>query len=111
MAAHFELNKASNGRQFYFLLKAGNGEIILTSEMYESKASAENGIASVQANSADPARYVREKSKDDKHYFLLRAGNHQTIGTSQRYASAAAMETGIASVQKNGSTADIRSKD
>lgn len=41
---HYELKKAKNG-QYHFNLKASNGEIILASEMYASKASAENGIA------------------------------------------------------------------
>lgn len=49
MAAKFELKKTAKG-QFHFNLKAGNGEIIATSEMYESKASAENGIESVRKN-------------------------------------------------------------
>jgi uncharacterized protein YegP (UPF0339 family) len=52
MAGTFELKKAASG-QFHFNLKAGNGEIIATSEMYESKASAENGIESVRKNAAD----------------------------------------------------------
>ncbi|HBR2370888.1 TPA: DUF1508 domain-containing protein, partial [Klebsiella pneumoniae] len=46
MAGWFELDKSSNG-QYKFVLKAGNGEIILTSELYTTKSSAENGIASV----------------------------------------------------------------
>ena len=50
MAGWFELNKSSEN-QFRFVLKAGNGEIILTSELYTSKAAAEKGIASVQSNS------------------------------------------------------------
>jgi uncharacterized protein YegP (UPF0339 family) len=50
MAGWHELNKNEKG-QYWFTLKAGNVEIILRSEQYESKASAENGIASVQANS------------------------------------------------------------
>ena len=52
MAGKFEITKAKNG-QFHFNLKAGNGEIIATSEMYESKASAKNGIESVKKNAAD----------------------------------------------------------
>jgi uncharacterized protein YegP (UPF0339 family) len=43
---------SSNGKD-YFNLKAGNGQIIGTSEMYESKAAMENGIASVKKNSPD----------------------------------------------------------
>ena len=50
MSGWFELNKSSDG-QFRFVLKAGNGETILTSELYTTKNSAENGIASVRTNS------------------------------------------------------------
>jgi len=52
MAAKFELKTAASG-QIHFNLKAGNGEIIATSEMYESKAAALNGIDSVRRNAAD----------------------------------------------------------
>lgn len=49
----YYIRKASDG-QFYFVLKAANGEIIATSEMYKSKQSAEGGIASVKANANGP---------------------------------------------------------
>ncbi len=52
MAAKFELKKTTSG-QFHFNLKAGNGEIIATSEMYNSKDSAKSGIESVKNNAAD----------------------------------------------------------
>jgi uncharacterized protein YegP (UPF0339 family) len=48
MAAKFEIRKSSAG--YRFVLKAGNGEIIATSETYASKASAKNGIESVREN-------------------------------------------------------------
>jgi len=51
MAGKFELYKSSNG-EYRFRLKAGNGEIIATSEGYASKASAKNGIESVKTNAA-----------------------------------------------------------
>jgi uncharacterized protein len=54
MAAKFELKKSASGK-FHFNLKAGNGEIIASSEMYESKAAAKNGIESVRKNAADAA--------------------------------------------------------
>lgn len=44
----FIIKRASNGVHFYWILKAPNGEIIATSEMYVSKAGAENGIRSVR---------------------------------------------------------------
>ena len=49
MAAKFELYKDRSGK-FRFRLKAGNGEIIASSEAYNSKAAAKNGIASVKRN-------------------------------------------------------------
>ena len=49
MAGKFELKKSKNDK-FHFNLLASNGQIIMQSEMYESKASAQNGIASVQKN-------------------------------------------------------------
>lgn len=106
MAGAFEIKKASNG-QFHFNLKAGNGEIILTSEMYVEKRSAEAGIASVQANAAKDERYSREESSNGKFYFTLKAGNHQIIGQSQMYASAASRDAGIESVKNNGATTTI----
>jgi len=100
MAGKFELKKAKND-QFHFVLKAGNGQVILQSEMYESRASAENGIASVRKNAADDARYERKTGSNGKPYFVLKAANHQVIGQSQMYDSAAALENGIESVKKN----------
>jgi uncharacterized protein len=106
MAGKYVLKKAKDG-QFYFNLKAGNGEIILTSEMYKAKASANNGIASVQKNSPDESRYDRRVNKAGKDYFVLKAANHQIIGTSEAYNSKASMENGIKSVMKNGPTTKI----
>jgi uncharacterized protein YegP (UPF0339 family) len=54
MAGKFELYKDGGGK-FRFRLKAANGEVIASSEAYESKASAQNGIQSVKANAADAA--------------------------------------------------------
>jgi uncharacterized protein len=47
MAAKFEIFKDKRG-EFRFHLKAPNGEVIASSEGYKTKASAENGIKSVQ---------------------------------------------------------------
>jgi uncharacterized protein YegP (UPF0339 family) len=49
MAGKFVLKKNAAGK-YHFVLKAGNGEIIATSETYNSKAAAKNGIESVQQN-------------------------------------------------------------
>ncbi|MCO4159279.1 YegP family protein [Citrobacter amalonaticus] len=107
MAGWFELSKSTND-QFRFVLKAGNGEVILTSELYTTKTAAENGIASVQSNSSLDERYDMKTASNGKFFFNLKAGNHQIIGTSQMYASAQSRDVGIASVKTNGSSKTIK---
>ncbi len=107
MSAYYELKRNDRG-QFSFVLKAGNHEVILTSEVYESRAAAENGIASVQKNSADAARYERLTARDGRLYFTLKAANHQVIGSSQMYTSEAARDGGIESVMRGGPTATVK---
>ena len=87
MAGKFVL-KSLRGGKFRFNLCAGNGQVVLTSQAYNTKKSAVNGIASV--------------AKNGKPYFNLKSTNGQVIGKSQMYASSAAMEKGIRSVQNNG---------
>ena len=105
MSGKFEMKTAKDG-QTYFNLKAGNGQIILTSEMYTTKAACENGIASVQANAADDGRYERKVNNGGKPCFNLKAGNGQVIGVSQAYESEDGRENGIESVKTNGPSAD-----
>lgn len=101
MAGKFELKKSKNDKYFFNLL-AGNGQIILSSEMYESKASALNGIESVKKNAADDARYSRLAGKDGSPYFTLKAGNSQVIGQSQMYSAEKSRDGGIESCKTNG---------
>lgn len=109
MAGYYEIKVAKNG-QFHFNLKAGNHEIILSSELYTTQAACENGIASVQKNCEDETRYERKEQSNGKPYFILKAGNHQEIGRSEAYESEAALTNGIASVQKNGVSETIKDK-
>ena len=89
MAGKFELSKSKKDKYFFSLL-AGNEQKILSSEMYEAKASAVNGIESVKKNAAEDSRYERLTGKDGSPYFTLKASNGQVIGNSQMYASTAA---------------------
>jgi uncharacterized protein YegP (UPF0339 family) len=102
----FEI-KTDKAGKFRFNLKAGNGQVILSSEAYNSKSACDNGIESVRKNSADDARFERKTAKNGKSYFNLKAANGQVIGASQMYASAASMENGIASVKNNAPDATI----
>lgn len=106
MAGKFEL-KTSAGGKFHFNLKASNGQVILTSEMYETRAAAENGIESVRKNAADDANFERKTSSAGDPYFSLKAANGQIIGKSEMYSSEAAMENGIESVKTNALEAVI----
>jgi uncharacterized protein len=109
MAGWFELSNSLDG-QFRFVLKAGNAETILTSELYKAKGSAENGIASVQTNCALAERFENKESTSGKFYFNLKAGNHQIIGTSQMYTTTQSRDNGIASVQTNGTSTTVKDK-
>ncbi|RYF75138.1 MAG: DUF1508 domain-containing protein [Cytophagaceae bacterium] len=100
----FVITTRTNG-EFQFSLKAGNGQTILSSEGYSSKAGCENGIESVKRNSQDDDRFDRKESSSGKPYFTLKAGNGQIIGSSEMYESASARDNGIESVKKNASDA------
>ena len=101
---------------FTFRLKAGNGEVIGTSEVYKALASCKNGIASVAKNA--PVAAVEdqtvegfEKAKNPKFEiytdkacelrFRLKAGNGEIILASEGYSSMSGCKNGIESVRKN----------
>lgn len=107
MAGKFELKKATND-EFYFSLKAGNGEIILMSERYTTRAAATNGIESVKKNSPLDDRYDKRTAKNAKPYFVLKAANGQIIGQSELYESERSRDNGIESVKKNGPDAPVK---
>lgn len=100
----FVITKRANG-EFQFNLKAGNGQTILTSEGYSTKAAATSGIESVQKNSQDDSKYDKKESSNGKPYFNLKASNGQIIGSSEMYESTAARDNGIESVKTNAPSA------
>ncbi|MGB6221564.1 YegP family protein [Haloferula sp.] len=102
---YYELKQAV---KFSFNLKSANHQVVLASQTYESKAAAENGIASVQQNCGDDSSFERKLSKSDQPYFVLKAANGQVIGQSQMYESAAARDKGIQSVKTNGPSQEIK---
>lgn len=111
----FEIKKTKNGG-FMFNLKAGNGEIIATSETYNSLDACKNGINSVITNAPDaPVEdqtvegYATEKNpkfevyadKRGEYRFRLKAKNGQIIATGEGYKAKASCKNGIASIKKN----------
>jgi len=106
MPGKFEISAGKTGK-FRFNLKATNGQIILTSEAYDSRKGAEGGIASVKKNAGTDARFERKTAKDGSAYFVLKASNGEPIGKSEMYKTKASMESGITSVAKNAPDATI----
>ena len=96
MAAKFELYKDKAG-EFRFRLKGDDG-VMLSSEGYAARSSAENGIASVKKNAADAKRFDTRQSSSGKPYFVLKSGNGQIIAQSGMCDSAAECDSLIAAV-------------
>ena len=93
--------------EFQFNLKATNGQVILTSEGYTTKAACLNGIESVKKNAQVEERFETKVAKNGKPYFNLKATNGQVIGASQMYANETNMKQGIASVMRNAPEAPV----
>ena len=105
-----------------FDLKAGNGEVIATSEVYSSKDACLKGIASVQKNAPVAAveNQTVEGFAEEKHpkfevytdkagefRFRLKATNGQVIAVSEGYKAIASCLNGVESVKKNAPEAPI----
>ena len=115
----FVIKQAKNGPMFN--LKAGNGEVIATSEIYTTRASCLNGIKSVKTNAPIAAvedqtvenfekktcpKFELYQDKAGKFRFRLKAKNGQIIAVSEAYNAKNTCENGIESVRKN-SAGDI----
>ena len=116
----FVIRKVNSGIKFD--LKATNGQVIATSEVYTTEAACRNGIASVQKNAPVAAvenqtveGYATEKhpkfemylDKAGEYRFRLKATNGQVIATSEGYKAEASCVNGIESVKKNAVDAPV----
>jgi len=106
--AKFEVYQSGKKNEFRFRLKADNGQTILSSEGYTSKASCLNGIDSVRKNAADPKRFNKTTTPSNMFRFSLTAANNQIIGVSQNYKSESGRDNGIESVKRNAPNAEIK---
>lgn len=110
----FIIKQAKSGPMFN--LKARNGEIIGTSEVYSSVDGCKNGIASVQKNApiagledqtkekfekVPNPKFELYKDKSGEFRFRLKAGNGEVILTGESYVSKDGCKNGIASIRKN----------
>ncbi len=106
---------------FKFDLKAGNGEVIAVSEVYNSKAACLNGVESVKKNCVgevedqtvenfEKVKHPKFEIYEDKageFRFRLKAGNGEIIAVSEGYKAKAGCVNGIESVKKNAPEAEI----
>ena len=105
-----------------FDLKATNGQVILTSEVYTTKAACRNGVESIMKNA--PVANVEDQTvegfetvthpkfemyqdKAGEFRFRLKARNGEIIGVSEGYTSKANCVNGVESVKKNAPEAEI----
>jgi len=116
----FVVKESAKG--FVFNLKAGNGEVIATSEVYNTKDACKNGIESVKKNAVaadiedQTVKEVESKKnpkfevytdKKGEFRFRLKAGNGQIIATGEGYKAKSGCLNGIESIKKNAPTADV----
>lgn len=116
----FVIKEAKAGIKFD--LKAGNGEVIASSQVYKTLVTCKKGIASVQKNAPVAAvedqtveGFTKEKNpkfeiytdKSGEFRFRLKATNGQIIATSEGYKTMKSCRNGIASVQKNSVDAKV----
>ena len=106
----FELYQSENDQKYYWNLKAGNGEIILSSQGYADKGGANNGIQSVKTNCGNDDCWEIKEAADGRGYFVLKSTNGQVIGKSQMYKSESGLKNGIESVKKNAPGANVEEK-
>ena len=102
----FQIFKSGHNNQFYYRLRAANGEIILSGEGYITKQSCMIGITSVKTNSPWDARYSKQQSNAGYSFNLI-AANSEIIGRSEVYNSGQARDNGINAVKREASNAGI----
>lgn len=105
-----------------FDLKATNGQVILTSEVYTTKAACRNGVESIMKNApianvedqtvegfetVTHPKFEMYQDKAGEFRFRLKARNGEIIGVSEGYTSKANCVNGVESVKKNAAEAEI----
>ena len=108
-----------------FDLKAGNGEVIATSEVYTTEAACLNGIESVRNNcvgeiedqtvegfeTVKHPKFEMYLDKAGEYRFRLKAKNGEIIATSEGYTAKAGCLNGIDSVKRNAPDAPVEKAD
>ncbi len=122
MSGKYMIKKTDTGTKFD--LKASNGEVILSSQVYASESSCMAGIASVRSNVASGSMSIEDQTvegftqekhpkfeiyldKAGEYRFRMKARNGEIIGTSEGYKTKAGCKNGVESVVKNAPDAKV----
>ena len=100
------LKKSEAVEPYTFRFTKDDG-IILKSENYKAKKSAQNGIESVRKNSQLESRYELKESKNGKFFFNLKASNGQVVGTSTLFASQEDRDSAIELLKSDAPEAEL----
>jgi len=100
VAGTFEVYEDKSGK-YRYRLKAGNGEIILTGEAYNTRSACIEGVESVKKNSQIDTAFEVYEDKNGEFRFRLKASNGEIVGQGESYAAKSGCMNGIESVKKN----------
>ena len=99
------IKKATNG-QYFWVLNASNGQVLITSETYTTKESCKGGITSSKISVYD-SNFVRKIATNGQYFFNQIANNYQVLGTSETYITSQNCENGISAVKRDAPIANI----
>ncbi|MEG0750669.1 MAG: YegP family protein [Oscillospiraceae bacterium] len=105
----------------YFVLKAGNGEVIASSEAYSSLESCKHGVESLRKNCESHVedqtvedfeklscpKYELYQDKKGEYRFRLKASNGEIIVTGEGYSSKPGCKNGVESIGRNAPNAEV----
>lgn len=94
----FVLKRGANGH--YFVLLKDNGQVILTSQLYVSKAAALSGIEAVRRNAQRKEAFVIRQRADSTYHFIVKALNGEVVGVGESFPVKESAENVVDSVRE-----------
>jgi Uncharacterized conserved protein len=91
--------KTGKHHQFFFDLKADNGEVIITSDAFHTKAACNSGIEALKAVVRDDNKFERMKAATEHYYFIIKGANGKQIAKSVLFPTPAERNAAIKSIE------------
>ncbi|MRG43643.1 DUF1508 domain-containing protein [Chitinophaga sp. SYP-B3965] len=93
--------------QFFFDLKNDNGDVILTSDAFHTKAAANTVIESLKLVAKDDNKYERQKAATEHYFFTVKGANGKQIAKSVLFPTPAERNAAIKSIEAEGHDAAV----